>query len=88
MKLNLEPMGVSVDQLRASANSPEAHAAAILAAKDYVLSVAGKDSAVDSAALVQTIALHAALLMQTYLGMVTSDDLGKQMALAKFLPEK
>jgi hypothetical protein len=88
MQLNVDTVSIPAEQRRAAANSPEVHAAAILAAKDYILSMADTIEGIDSSALAQTIAFHAALIMQSYLTLVGSDDLAGQLALGKFLSKK
>jgi hypothetical protein len=69
----------AVAQLRAAANSPEVHAAAITAAKDFLMArpeLPGLTS--DTAAV--TIAMHAAILFRSYLDFVGTDGLVPQAA--------
>ena len=70
-------------ELRAAANSPEVHAAAMLAAKDLLLNrpdIAAMPS--DTAAA--SIAMHAAVILRTYLDIVAAEglipDLGQHVA--------
>jgi hypothetical protein len=67
------------DALRASANTPQVHAAAIHAAKDFLLTrpeLAGMTS--DTA--VAVIAMHAAVIFRTYLDIVGNDGLVPDIA--------
>ena len=72
-----EPSPLSeVDKLRITANHPEVHAAAILAAKDYLLTQGGLRD-VKSDRVVQAIGFHAALIFRwylTYLDPAISDE--------------
>jgi hypothetical protein len=71
-----DPIG---DVIRGSANHPQVHAAAIQAAKDFLLTrpdLAGMTS--DTAAAV--IAMHAAVIFRTYLDIVGNDGLVPDIA--------
>jgi hypothetical protein len=71
-----KPTGAVV---RATANTPEVHAAALVAAKDFLLTrpeLAGMTS--DTAAAV--IAMHAAVIFRTYLDIVGNDGLVPDIA--------
>jgi hypothetical protein len=88
MQLKLADLGVTPEQLRAAANAPEVHAAALLAAKEYVLSAMDKGRTVaGSDSVAHTVALHAALLMHSYLEMVGTEGLSSQLALTKPGPQ-
>jgi hypothetical protein len=89
MQLKLAELGVTPEQLRAAANAPEVHAAALLAAKEYVLLAMDKGRAVaGSDSVAHTVALHAALMMHSYLEMVGTEGLADQLALSKVAPQQ
>lgn len=72
-------VGPTADDIRAAANTPAVHAAAIQAAKDFLVTrpeLAGMSS--DTA--VAVIAMHAAVIFRTYLETVGHDGLVPDIA--------
>ncbi|MGL6096549.1 MAG: hypothetical protein ACRC7O_12215 [Fimbriiglobus sp.] len=67
----------SATQIRATANAPEVHAAAITAAKDFLMARPELPSLTSDTAAA-TIAMHAAILFRSYLEFVGTDGLVPQ----------
>jgi hypothetical protein len=89
MQPKLAELGVTPEQLRAAANAPEVHAAALTAAKEYVLSAMDRGRAVaGSDSVAHTVALHAAVLMHAYLEMVGTEGLAAQLPPGKLAPQQ
>ncbi|MFO0956525.1 MAG: hypothetical protein U0800_03550 [Isosphaeraceae bacterium] len=76
----IDSHGIPGNQLRAEANAPEVHAAAIRAAKEYILARGGDTADVGSDQMMATIGLHAAILMRTYLDAIGHEGLALEVA--------
>ena len=61
--------------LRAAGNTPEVHAAAIIAAKDLLLSRTADMAGVPSDTAATAIAMHAAVIVRAYLELLGADGL-------------
>jgi hypothetical protein len=88
-KVQFRPMrqpdvhGIGAAELRAAANAPEVHAAALTAAKDYLLSRGSELRDMPSSDMAATIAMHAALILRAYLDAVGEPGLVAEVARAK-----